>query len=75
MFIKILKFTHCIICFLLICLIFLQSGDNINLTNIFGSGSQQVFSVPSGTSFIKKVTAMLSCIFLCNALLLLKYLT
>ncbi|MDR0915511.1 MAG: preprotein translocase subunit SecG [Endomicrobium sp.] len=73
--INILKIAHYIICFLLIFLILLQSGVNVGLTNIFGSGSQQIFNVPTRTSFIKKVTAVISCIFMLNAFLMTKYLT
>jgi protein translocase SecG subunit len=75
MIVNIFKVFHYIICFLLIWLIFLQSGSNTSLVNIFGSGSQQIFNVPSGTSFIKKVTILVSCTFIFNAFLLTKYLS
>ncbi|MDR0890557.1 MAG: preprotein translocase subunit SecG [Endomicrobium sp.] len=66
------KCIHYSICILLICLVLLQAGDEAGLSNIFGSGSKQIFNIPSGTLFIKKMTAAISCIFILNTLFLVK---
>jgi preprotein translocase subunit SecG len=62
---------HVVACVFVILAVLLQSGKGAGMSGIFGGGgSDAVFSAPSGTSFIKKVTAGLAVAFFVTSLLL-----
>lgn len=61
---------HVIVSLLLLVVILLQSGKSAGLGGLLGSGSDSVFSVPSGTAFLRKVTAGLAAGFMLTSLLL-----
>jgi preprotein translocase subunit SecG len=54
---------HIIICVLLIASILLQLGQMGGFGGIFGGGIDQIFSVSSGSMFMKKVTIVLAILF------------
>ncbi|MBP9127709.1 MAG: preprotein translocase subunit SecG [Elusimicrobia bacterium] len=63
--------VHVVACVFVILAVLLQSGKGGGMSGIFGGGgSDAVFSAPSGTSFIKKVTAGLAVAFFVTSLLL-----
>ncbi len=63
--------VHVVACVFVILAVLLQSGKGAGMSGIFGGGgSDAVFSAPSGTSFIKKVTAGLAVSFFITSLLL-----
>ncbi len=51
---------HVVICAVLIVVILIQAGKGAGLSGMFGGGSDAVFSAPSGSAFIKKVTVGLA---------------
>jgi len=63
---------HVAVSFLLILIVLLQAGKSGGLGGIFGgSGSSDaLFSAPSGSAFLKKLTTSLAIIFMCTSLLL-----
>ena len=62
---------HVIVSISLIVVILIQSGRAGGAGGIFGGGSSDaLFSAPSGSSFIKKLTAGLAIGFLCTTLFL-----
>ncbi|MDR2399060.1 MAG: preprotein translocase subunit SecG [Endomicrobium sp.] len=66
-----LKFVHYSVCIGLILVVLLQAGKSGGMVGIFGGGgSDQIFNVPSGMAFIKKLTIVMACIFLFTSLLL-----
>jgi preprotein translocase subunit SecG len=67
------KFVHYCACFGLISVVLLQAGKSGGMSGIFGGGgSDQIFNVPSGVAFIKKLTIVMACIFLFTSLMLTK---
>lgn len=63
--------VHIITCLCLILVVLIQSGRGGSLGSIFGgSGTDQLFSAPSGTAFLRKTTAILAVIFGITALTL-----
>lgn len=63
--------VHVVACVFVILAVLLQSGKGAGMSGLFGGGgSDAVFSAPSGTSFIKKVTAGLAISFFVTSLLL-----
>lgn len=61
---------HVIVCLVLIVVVLLQSGKAGGM-GIFGGGSSEaLFSAPSGTAFMKKLTMGLAIAFLCTTIIL-----
>ena len=50
-------FIHVLLCLLLIVSVLLQSSKGGGFGGIFGSSGEVIFSTPSGSSFIRKLTA------------------
>lgn len=61
---------HVLICVILIIVILVQSGKGAGIGGVFGGGSDALFSAPSGSAFIRKVTVGLAVGFLCTTILL-----
>ncbi|HOW27881.1 MAG TPA: preprotein translocase subunit SecG [Elusimicrobiota bacterium] len=62
---------HVIICALVIFIVLIQSGKGAGLSGVFGAGGgDALFSAPSGTNFIKKLTTGLAIGFFLTALTL-----
>jgi len=60
---------HIIVAFLLVIVILLQIGKAGGLGGIFGGGgTEQLFSTPSGTSFLRKTTIVLAIVFMLTSL-------
>ena len=51
---------HVLVCFCLIVVILIQAGKGAGISGMFGGGSDAIFSAPSGSAFLKKVTVGLS---------------
>ncbi len=65
----ILLVLHVTVCALLILVIMIQSSKGGGLGNMFGGGSgDALFSAPSGSSFIKKLTAGLAAAFILTSI-------
>jgi preprotein translocase subunit SecG len=60
---------HIATCVLMILVILLQAGRGAGLS-VFGSSGEAVFASPSGSSFLKKFTAILACTFGVTSLML-----
>ena len=60
---------HVIACLMMVLLILLQPSKGAGLV-IYGGGGDTLFSTPSGTSFMKKLTAGFAITFACTSLLL-----
>jgi len=61
---SIIVFVHILVCMGLILVVLLQAGKGAGLGNLFGGGGgDQLFSAPSGTAFIKKVTTGMALVF------------
>ena len=54
---------HIISCFLIIVIVLLQSGRSGGFQGVFGSSGEVIFSTPSGSSFLRKATAVLGIVF------------
>jgi len=64
-------FIHIIICIGLILVVLFQAGKGAGLGNLFGGGGgDQLFSAPSGTAFIKKVTTGMAIVFIITSVML-----
>lgn len=62
---------HVVACVLVILVVLLQSGKGAGFSGIFGGGgSDAVFSAPSGSQFIRKVTTGFAISFFVSSLLL-----
>lgn len=62
---------HVVACVLVILVVLLQSGKGAGFSGIFGGGgSDAVFSAPSGSQFIRKVTTGFAISFFISSLLL-----
>jgi len=58
-------FIHILVCVGLILVVLLQAGKGAGLGNLFGGGGgDQLFSAPSGSAFIRKMTTVMALIFL-----------
>ena len=63
--------VHVVACVLVILVVLLQSGKGGGFSGIFGGGgSDAVFSAPSGSQFIRKVTTGFAISFFISSLLL-----
>src|SRR5437660_12464467 len=65
-------FTHIVVCVGLILVVLFQAGKGAGLGNLFGGGGggDQLFSAPSGSAFIKKVTTGMAIIFIITSVML-----
>jgi len=66
-----LVFMHILVCIGLILVVLLQAGKGAGLGNLFGGGGgDQLFSAPSGSAFIRKLTAGMAIVFVINSITL-----
>jgi preprotein translocase subunit SecG len=65
-------FVHIVVCVGLILVVLFQAGKGAGLGNLFGGGGggDQLFSAPSGTAFIKKVTTGMAVVFIITSVTL-----
>jgi len=64
-----LIFLHILDCVGLILVVLFQAGKGAGLGNLFGSGGgDQLFSAPSGSAFIRKLTAGMAILFVFTSL-------
>ena len=65
-------FIHIIVCVGLIMVVLFQAGKGAGLGNLFGGGGggDQLFSAPSGSAFIKKVTTGMAIVFIITSVTL-----
>ncbi|OGR85183.1 MAG: preprotein translocase subunit SecG [Elusimicrobia bacterium RIFCSPLOWO2_01_FULL_54_10] len=62
---------HVLICAVLMIVILVQAGKGAGLSGMFGGGGQDaLFSAPSGSAFMKKLTVGLAVGFVCTTLFL-----
>ena len=62
---------HVVVCLLVILVVLIQSGKGAGLNNVFGSGGgEALFSAPSGSMFIRKLTTGLAVAFFLTSLML-----
>ena len=62
---------HVIVCVLMVIVVLIQAGKSAGMGGLFGGGGMDtLFSAPSGTTFIRKVTIGLAIGFVCTTLLL-----
>jgi len=67
----IIVFIHLIVCVGLILVVLFQAGKGAGLGNLFGGGGgDQLFSAPSGSAFIRKVTVGMALTFILTSVLL-----
>lgn len=63
--------VHILVCVGLIIVVLFQAGKGAGLGNLLGGGGgDQLFSAPSGTAFIKKVTTIMAIVFLVTSVML-----
>ena len=65
-------FVHIVVFVGLILVVLFQAGKGAGLGNLFGGGGggDQLFSAPSGTAFIKKVTSGMAIVFIITSVML-----
>ena len=64
-----LVFVHIIVCVGLILVVLFQAGKGAGLGNLFGGGGgDQLFSAPSGSAFIRKLTTGMAVVFVLTSL-------
>jgi preprotein translocase subunit SecG len=64
-----LVFVHIIVCVGLILVVLFQAGKGAGLGNLFGGGGgDQLFSAPSGSAFIRKLTTGMAIVFVITSL-------
>ena len=61
---------HVLICAVLMVVVLIQTGKGAGLAGMFGGGSDSLFSAPSGSAFLKKVTVGLAVGFVVTTLFL-----
>lgn len=63
---------HVFVCLVMILVVLIQSGKGAGLSNIFGTsgGGDSLFSAPSGSSFMRKLTTGLAAAFFVLSLVL-----
>ena len=62
---------HILVCLVLVIIVLIQSSKSGGVGGIFGGGSSDaLFSAPSGSAFIKKVTVGLAIAFFCTTIIL-----
>jgi preprotein translocase subunit SecG len=67
---ELLLSVHILTCLLVILVVLLQSGKGAGFSGLFGGGSEALFSAPSGSSFIRKVTSGFAVAFFLTSLAL-----
>ncbi len=66
---SLIKVIHIVVSVILVLIILLQSGKGAGLSGLLGGGGgEQLFSAPSGGSFLRKVTITLAVIFILTSL-------
>lgn len=65
-----LVILHITAAILLILAVLLQVGKSAGLESIFGGGGEKLLSLPSGTAFLRKTTAVIAIIFIFTSLAL-----
>lgn len=66
-----LTVVHIVSCLFLLLVVLLQAGRGAGLSGIFGGGGgEALFSAPSGSAFLRKLTTAVAIIFLSTSLLL-----
>src|ERR1044071_6812115 len=64
-------FLHILVCVGLILVVLFQAGKGAGLGNLFGGGGgDQLFSAPSGSAFIKKLTTGMEVVFMVTCITL-----
>ena len=61
---------HILVCAMLVVVVLVQSGKGAGISGMFGGGSEALFSAPSGSAFLKKLTVGLAIGFVCTTLFL-----
>lgn len=62
---------HCVVCVLVVAVVLLQSGKGAGFSGLMGGGgSEALFSAPSGSMFIRKLTTGLAVGFFLTCLML-----
>src|SRR5260221_14329487 len=62
-------FVHIIVCVGLVLVVLFQAGKGAGLGNLFGGGGgDQLFSAPSGSAFIRKLTTGMAVVFILTSL-------
>src|SRR5258708_32550528 len=62
-------FVHILVCIGLILVVLFQAGKGAGLGNLFGGGGgDQLFSAPSGSAFIRKLTTGMAIVFVLTSL-------
>lgn len=64
----VLLILHIAVCFGLILIVLLQAGKSSGLGIFGGGGSDALFSAPSGSAFLKKVTTIIAIIFVLTSI-------
>src|SRR5207244_12346129 len=68
---SVLVFIHVIVCVGLILVVLFQAGKGAGLGNLFGGGGgDQLFSAPSGSAFIRKLTTGMAVVFILTSITL-----
>ncbi len=58
-------FVHILVCIALILIVLFQAGKGAGLGNLFGGGGgDQLFSAPSGSALIRKMTTVMALVFI-----------
>ena len=66
---SLIVFVHILVCIGLILVVLFQAGKGAGLGNLMGGGGgDQLFSAPSGTAFIKKLTTIMAIIFIVTSI-------
>jgi preprotein translocase subunit SecG len=66
-----LVFLHLLVCVGLILVVLFQAGKGAGLGNLFGGGGgDQLFSAPSGSAFIRKITVGMALTFIVTSVTL-----
>ena len=64
-------FVHIVVCVGLVMVVLFQSSKGAGLGNLFGGGGgDQLFSAPSGSAFIRKLTTTMAVVFILTSILL-----
>src|SRR5689334_16521801 len=64
-------FFHILVCIGLVLVVLFQAGKGAGLGNLFGGGGgDQLFSAPSGSAFIRKLTTGLAIVFILTSVTL-----
>ncbi len=63
--------VHIFACILLVLIVLLQASKDAGISGLFGGGgSEAIFGGTSGNVFLRKVTTVLSIVFMCTSLIL-----